>query len=605
MAEKTFKLGLCMAGAISAGAYSAGVLDYLFETLQIWEEEKEKIRNKEKEDKTVPMHDVVIEVLNGTSAGGMCAAIAASELLCDKQINFGSSGVNNRLYDAWVNLNDNVGKEETIKQMLDVSDISAIMENDENNQKKGVRALFNSDFIVEICDRIITKAPLCYPQRKFVSENLDIAVTVTNLRGIPYSIKFNHGMNTLEHKMPNYSHYLHFNLNPAQGSSATKLDTNNGKHIQLLKEAAMATGAFPIGLESRETELDTILINQIKFPVTKEILIPECNKKILTEEQMPIRPAWPYGMGNKLNILCVDGGMVNNEPFNFTHKLLLEKTPGRTYNPRGKDDVDNAIIMIDPFPNFAEPYPLDYKYSKKLLSVIGQIYSALRNQPLFRKEDIMLALDEEIYSRYLIVPTRSIHDGYHEYPIACGSLDGFGGFLDKGFREHDYKLGRRNCQQFLRRHFAIPADNNNPIFATWSDEAKARFTFTENGVKYIPIIPDLKTINAGEPEINPTEAPPNYPIYDKKEKFPVLKEKLKTRLVAIIKDVISNAELLGNDSDSFLKKSGWFFLKFISILLLTPFLVIGIPIYFIIKNKMVNSIIDIIEKDLTTRKLIR
>ena len=33
MEDKTFHLGLCLAGAVSAGAYTAGVVDYLFEAL--------------------------------------------------------------------------------------------------------------------------------------------------------------------------------------------------------------------------------------------------------------------------------------------------------------------------------------------------------------------------------------------------------------------------------------------------------------------------------------------------------------------------------------------------------------------------------------------
>ena len=40
--DRTFELGLVMAGAISAGAYSAGVADFLFEALDAYEEEKRK-----------------------------------------------------------------------------------------------------------------------------------------------------------------------------------------------------------------------------------------------------------------------------------------------------------------------------------------------------------------------------------------------------------------------------------------------------------------------------------------------------------------------------------------------------------------------------------
>jgi len=40
--DKTFHLGLCMAGSVSAGAYTAGVIDYLFEALNNWYAEKQK-----------------------------------------------------------------------------------------------------------------------------------------------------------------------------------------------------------------------------------------------------------------------------------------------------------------------------------------------------------------------------------------------------------------------------------------------------------------------------------------------------------------------------------------------------------------------------------
>jgi len=65
-----FKIGINMAGAISAGAYSAGVLDFLTEALDEWY--KAKARGE-----LVPSHDIPIEVISGASAGGMCAAISA------------------------------------------------------------------------------------------------------------------------------------------------------------------------------------------------------------------------------------------------------------------------------------------------------------------------------------------------------------------------------------------------------------------------------------------------------------------------------------------------------------------------------------------------
>jgi len=54
MEEKNFHLGLCLAGAVSAGAYTAGVIDYLIEALDKWQKRK----NENLPD--TPSHNVVI-----------------------------------------------------------------------------------------------------------------------------------------------------------------------------------------------------------------------------------------------------------------------------------------------------------------------------------------------------------------------------------------------------------------------------------------------------------------------------------------------------------------------------------------------------------------
>ena len=70
--ENTFYIGLCMAGAISAGAYTAGVMDYLIEALEEWEKRRGQLG--------VPAHRVKIPVMGGSSAGGMTAIMSAGAL---------------------------------------------------------------------------------------------------------------------------------------------------------------------------------------------------------------------------------------------------------------------------------------------------------------------------------------------------------------------------------------------------------------------------------------------------------------------------------------------------------------------------------------------
>ena len=62
----------------------------------------------------------------------------------------------------------------------------------------------------------------------------------------------------------------------------------------------------------------------------------------------------------------------------------------------------------------------------------------------------------------MISPTRQGNgsDAAKQFPIASGVLGGFGGFLHELFRRHDYLLGRRNAQAFLRWNFGLPETND-------------------------------------------------------------------------------------------------------------------------------------------------
>ena len=71
---REFRIGLVMAGAISAGAYTAGVMDFLLEALEAWEAAKRA------DPTSVPSHAARIRALSGASAGAMVSAITVRSL---------------------------------------------------------------------------------------------------------------------------------------------------------------------------------------------------------------------------------------------------------------------------------------------------------------------------------------------------------------------------------------------------------------------------------------------------------------------------------------------------------------------------------------------
>ena len=140
MSTPTFHLGITMAGAVSAGAYTAGFMDYLIEVLELWEEKKEKNRELGEDnplyDLEIPMHDVCIDAFGGASAGGMVGMITALSTFSKMEPVRKPSNVKtgNILYDSWVLLDDDVdptiqNKVATFQKMLttqDIQDLSLI-----------------------------------------------------------------------------------------------------------------------------------------------------------------------------------------------------------------------------------------------------------------------------------------------------------------------------------------------------------------------------------------------------------------------------------------------------------------------------------------------
>src|SRR5689334_1269044 len=69
---ETFDIGFALSGAISAGAYTAGVLDYFFQALHEWE--------KARKDSGTPPHHVNVQVIAGASAGAIAGALGVVAL---------------------------------------------------------------------------------------------------------------------------------------------------------------------------------------------------------------------------------------------------------------------------------------------------------------------------------------------------------------------------------------------------------------------------------------------------------------------------------------------------------------------------------------------
>lgn len=531
--SQTLHLAITMAGAISAGAYTAGVMDYLLEVLDRWE------KLKDKNDERVPKHNIKIEVLSGASAGGMTAAITALALHRNnyypiKSFNAADEEEYNRkrkqedskkadrrelnpFYNSWVNLS----ADEMMPVLFQTGDFVNLA-----NGKQTCVSVLNSDFVHTIASRAVRlyEDDVNSNLPAYVSDKLRLFVTLTNLDGFQKIIDLGKsGQNFVmtDHRDAVLFRFADYVDHKKENDGSIRVDFTNEDGTLLLRQAAMATGAFPIGLAYRT-------FTRQRHHVTNNILLKHLHGQI----------SLPDG---DYRATFIDGGMINNEPFELTEMLLrrLVKNDRLTNDP---ENFNSTILMIDPFPSEKPKFIPDTENNKfhpyGLFGASLKFFSVLRKQVLVKHNVIEDAFNKDNYSCFVIAPTRhKIQDGDETHyngsrAIACGTLGGFGGFVEKEFREHDFYLGRINCKSFLQNHFRVPAGTQNPIFKdAYSEEAKENFIFTDEdtGDKYLPIIPDVNKLDKKDVSVSQLYENLKFPSYSP-HKFERLKQSVKNRI---------------------------------------------------------------------------
>jgi hypothetical protein len=304
--------------------------------------------------------------------------------------------------------------------------------------------------------------PQSQPPYPYIAEHLHVYITVSNLRGIPYTVSFGNSV----YGMQTHGDRVHYDIRGLgtgvraendwlgnDSSQALGIDTLPARGQELPANwdrygtAALASSAFPVGLAPRKLAAPIADYKKRSYPIERG--------RATLEPNFP--PAWESTLGPEGYVfLNVDGGVVNNNPFDFAQYALMgdylaEKTSA--------NDADRAVLMVSPFPEPPTFLP-DGQPARELVAVLRALFPALIDQARFKTSELVPAMNPDDHSRFLIAPDRRNIDGVEQrYTIACGLLGGFGGFLDENFRAHDFQLGRRNCQKFLSSIFGLATDH--------------------------------------------------------------------------------------------------------------------------------------------------
>ena len=483
-------LGITMAGAVSGGAYTAGVMDFIFDSLDEWERLKELNRdilrtviNNHDESATwahaqslgfdfsLPMHNVTIDAMGGASAGAIATVLSALRVYRSyKGDGQGKFATESMLYDAWVNMSQTTEKApSTFEEMLETEDVTA---------EKPLMSLLSSKPLDRTKDRLMDNlANRSDPvSRKYAPDKMNLVLTITSLRPAPVGFKLSpgpHNEESLYHEMKLHRGLARYQISsdPDLPAGPPKIEVNgnnieinsqNHNHLGPLFDIALASGAFPVGLPPRS-------IDNLPMPyVTKQL-----NRMYHLREGSKLfhhlRVFLPTDEDN-FNMYAVDGGVMNNDPFAEVNRVLSHKVHQK--NKANPEQLHlTANIFIDPFPDFHKP--VKYAGPSTILSAAKQLISALLSQTRMKARDI---LEEFVSSSYygMVYPSYRSDEEKDEdvnmHPLASEGLGGFSGFLDRSIRQFDYELGKRNARSFLRHYFYITSDTQEPTRQKWMSE---------------------------------------------------------------------------------------------------------------------------------------
>jgi hypothetical protein len=495
-----------MAGAVSAGAYTAGVFDFLMRALAAHEEESAKTGTGLK---------IVVKAISGTSAGGTTACLGAASLIAglghEKETYLAETEGDpeqreyvvglRKLHDIWVKELSLTGE----AGLLGVGDLA---------ESQALTSILDGTAIDRAADRTLGEILWSGKPHDFLTDPLDLFVTTTGINGVVYEAQFHDASGGKGHMMARHGLARHFAFS-GLGSEPIKsrwleIWRDRGKEVPLstagetidlccrdtiaqkgkqptvwteLRETGIATGAFPGGLSARF--------------VTARM----SEHGVRDKDGWAEGGAWPFDVDPELlphpdfgeaeavaagdaTYVAVDGGTCNNEPFEFArfairraaHRKEDGAEPAKwrlAVNPREPEKADRAVIMIDPFPEgpqFAVAWPEDPEGDARALpGLAGRLFGALIAQARFKPMELAAAMDADVRSRYLIAPSRSEEKVEEDQQrkehirgaaaIASGAIGGFSGFFDIAFRRHDFVLGQKNCQSFLKEHFKLASTN--------------------------------------------------------------------------------------------------------------------------------------------------
>jgi predicted acylesterase/phospholipase RssA len=475
------KLAITISGAVSLGSYEAGVLYEIVTAIGQHNNDPATIANGQQ---------IYIDVLTGASAGGMTAAIAAQKLLYEADSL--AAPYDNAFYRPWV-------AEISIQRLLQMHGID-----------NPTMSIMSSQTVVEISEKMLTDRyashmpPPVKPHPAVDGTNLNLGLALANLNGVDYKLDTNPAGSII--------YTRHKDELIRRFPVANRAADDDGDLWEALRKAAVSCGAFPfafrvvelvrLGMEYELPDLANPIPQTQNFAYTDGGTFQ--NEPISLAKRLVDEIDQHLDLENRFFLFVAPDlkGSATNSDFNednaqflptakrlfgaifnqarFPDLLLCEEKNREValFNQRAmalsqmlQNGNPDVVTLAGNLQAAATPM-LDALFGGNLVAINA---ARLRLQSQFANVYAALApLGQSVQNAWIdSILTLERAGGLGEtdemtiYSItasddelAGADLMAFGGFFDRGYREHDYEVGREKAQAFLRTSgiFGLPGN---------------------------------------------------------------------------------------------------------------------------------------------------
>jgi hypothetical protein len=482
------KLAITISGAVSLGSYEAGVLFEIIRTIQQ--------QNSIEKDHT---KRVEIDVLTGASAGGMTATIAAQKLLFEATSL--QDPYNNSLYRAWVK---DVGFDNLFNLESDEDPTHSILSSNH------VEAISNK----HVMDRYGSQVPPKQVKHIAAADVLYLGLSLSNLNGVDYVRQLLSGGGFTYTRYQDEMVYLYHAATPADDSKAA---------WDIIRNAAVSCGAFPFAFRTKDLarHYEEYTASSRFLPPIPSSSFPAPNRTFTYTDGGMFQNE-PLGLAKTLVDKLDPNHEQNDERFYFyvsprvrtgtsnsefneklgnfsgTLKVIVAAifNQGRWQDWIRAEQINEKIGVLDTRAQQLADWIIQSPNNPGLLQPLTDALLPLLIQDNAAADAARARLEMQYRDEYFSLPPGTSGawiDGIllfetlagladkdemqifgitaSEEKLAGAKLEGFLGFFDQTYRDHDYDVGRTEARDFIRSNPTVRAwfphyPSNDAVVAT-------------------------------------------------------------------------------------------------------------------------------------------